>query len=231
MKKNLFTTVLFLVTFYLFGQNEISLEITNATYKAKETKLVLNISITNNTDSLVYIISPKNYFFNKHFDQKNKLGSNGLDKAPFVLDITSNKKCKIENEDYSKVDLETIAFHILSSIIEIKPNESKLFENIEIERYDGEFCSKRKYEIKVVYKPQINLTGSEFINDLYTKSELISKETKKLNKLLYYNLGSYRSIEKDNFKKLNEFLIKVPKIESLNNKVFESNTIKAIEIK
>ncbi|MDE0535731.1 hypothetical protein [Tenacibaculum sp. L6] len=228
MKKTL-TTFLLLVTIYSFGQGEVSIEITKANYKSKESKLTLDISFKNNTDSLIYIISPKNYFFDKHLDRNNELNSNGLYAYPFKLEITSNKKCKIDNEPYEQVMANERPSRLFSKLVELKPNESKLFENIEINRFDGDFCSKREYKISVVYKPYINPFEEEFIEDLKTQYELVTKQTKELNGVLYYSLGEYRSTENDNFIKLKDFLYKVPKMKTLNDKTFKSNTITATE--
>ena len=229
MKKTL-TTFLLLVTIYSFGQSEVSIEIIKANYKSKENKLTLDISFKNNTDSLIYIISPKNYFFDKHLDRNNELNSNGLYKYPFKIEITPNKKCKTENEPYEQVMANEKPSRLFSKLIELKPSESKLFENIEINRFDGYFCSKREYKISIVYEPYINPFEDEFLNDLKTQYELVTKQTKKLNGILYYSLGSYRSIEKDNFIKLKDSLHKASKMKDLNDKNFKSNTIIATEI-
>jgi len=86
--KNTLTFLTLLMTIYSFGQNEISVELTNASYKEKDAKIKLDISIKNNTDSLVYIITPKKYFFYKHLDTNNGLNSSGLEKYPYTLNIT-----------------------------------------------------------------------------------------------------------------------------------------------
>lgn len=106
---------------------------------------------------------------------------------------------------------EIITFNILNDIDEIKPNETNIYENIEINRFDGEFCSNTKYEIKI-------------------KCDLINKDTSELNYMLYYSLNQYRSVEKDNFKKISELFLMIPKIESFNNKIFISNSTIATEL-
>ena len=48
--------------------------------------------------------------------------------------------------------------------------------------------------------------------------------------MLYYFLNQYRSVEKDNFKKISELFLMIPKIESFNNKIFISNSTIATEL-
>ncbi|WP_158973590.1 hypothetical protein [Cellulophaga sp. L1A9] len=68
------------------------------------------------------------------------------------------------------------------------------------------------------------------VKELKTKYDLINKETKELNYMLYHTLSQYISVEKDNFKKLSDLFLIIPKIESLNGKKFESNSILANEL-
>ena len=230
--KKLLLFLLILTTIHSFSQNEISIELTNATYIPKESKLTIDISIKNNTDSLVYIINPKKYFFYKHLDRNNSLNKSGLNRYPYTLDITPNKKCKVSDEGYESVmyGREIVPYNILKEITEIKPNETKIYKDIEINRFDGEFCSNRKYDIKISYNPKINFDKNH-LNELKIKYDLIQEKTKELNDNLYYSLNSYRSSEKDNFKNLSELFTIIPKIESFNNKKIESNSILATEKK
>ncbi|GAA3521509.1 hypothetical protein GCM10022393_39880 [Aquimarina addita] len=117
---------------------------------------------------------------------------------------------------------------LIRHIIKIKANESKSFNSIEIDRFDGSFCSNQSYEINIDYKPTI-LFDTELINSLKNSYDPITKETKKLNNLLYHYASAYRSSEKDHFKKLNELLIKILKMQSLNEKKFTTNSVIASE--
>ncbi|SDY18309.1 hypothetical protein SAMN05444411_1581 [Lutibacter oricola] len=231
-QKRLLILILLFITTYTFSQNEVSIELTNASYKSKETKLTIGISIKNNTDSSVYIVTPKKYFFYKHLDTKNSLKKSGLNRFPYSLEISSNKKCKTNDDGYESVMFgrEVITFNILKDIDEIKPNEIKTYENIEINRFDGEFCSNRKYNISITYNPKIHF-DKNFISKIKTKYDLILKETKELNSDLNSSLNNYKSIQKDNFEKLNSLFSIIPKIESFNDKNIKSNSITASEIK
>ena len=63
MKKiNLFLLFTFF-TLVAFGQNELSFDITKAEYKSDEQYLKIDLIVKNNTDSIVFFIRPKNYFF------------------------------------------------------------------------------------------------------------------------------------------------------------------------
>ena len=230
MKKIKLFVIFSFLSLLTFGQSELSFNIVKAEYKANEQYLKIDLIVKNNTDSTAFFIKPKNYFFDKHYDKRNQLGFHGLNIAPYNLKITSNKKCKTNNEGYVQPMQDNDQTHLKSEMVEIKPNESKTYKNIKIERFDGNFCKKREYKIQLNYKHNVQIMDNKLVTEIKEKYDLIKKETKELNFILYYNASSYRSTEKDNFKKLNEFLKKIPKMKTLNNKEFSSNSILATEV-
>jgi len=230
--KNLLPLLFILCTiFNISAQEEISITIDKATYKSKEAFISLDLTFKNNTDQTLYVLRPKASFFVNHYDTDNKLQYHGLDSAPFSLDISSNRRCKTSENDYIQIALEGYQIRLLSELIELEPNTSESFKNINIERYDGVFCKNRSFSLKLTYTPDFFIMDNASLKEIKEKYAFIKKETDELNRILYHKASNYRSVEKDNFKKLSSLFGNLKKMKALNGKTFSSNTIIATELK
>ncbi|MFP2996226.1 hypothetical protein ABN763_09945 [Spongiivirga sp. MCCC 1A20706] len=215
------------------AQEELSITIKEASYKAKESTINLSLTFTNNTQKAIYIVKPQSFLFDKHLDLNNQLEHHGLDIAPFKLTITSNKKCKVSEEGYVQImdDGSGNQMNLISDLVKIEAGQSESFENIKIERYDGVFCNKRTFSISLTYNPQFYFIEENELADLTKRYNEIKDKTRILNRMLYYSLTRYQSTEKDNFKKLNDLFGDLAIMKSLNGKTYTSNSIVATELK
>ena len=175
MKKIKLFLLFTFITLVTFGQNELSFDITKAEYKSDEQYLKIDLIVKNNTDSIVFFIKPKNYFFDKHYDKRNQLGFHGLKVAPYNLKITSNKKCKLNDEGYAQIMQDNDQTHLKSEMVELNPKESKTYKNIKIERFDGNFCKKREYKIQLNYKHNVQIMDNKLVTEIKEKYEIIKK--------------------------------------------------------
>lgn len=209
----------------------ISITVINPQYQVDNTSLRFDLSVKNNTDSIIYILKPEPKFFDISEARFDVLGLYGLTKYPYQMIIKTNKKCDVIDphlvygEDGSQ-------FSLLPFMIKILPNSTEVFENIQIKRGDALFCKKQTVAVQVVYAPQIKIFDKSKIEDVRKQYELVLKETQLLNNMLPDNAREFQSIEPDNFKKLNEFLTStLPLIKKLNGETFTSNLSAAKEYK
>lgn len=226
MKRLLFT--LFFSISLGFSQNELVIEISNAEYKITQPYVRLDITITNNSKNSLFIIHPRNYFFENHHDKRNQLSFYGLTTAPYSLEINANKECGIKDIDFQRTTKIEDQKKLISQLIEILPGTSKKFEKINVECSDRDFCKKVNYEIQLTYSPSIYILKDEIIKKFDEKDYSTNlEETKELLKILEYE----DKTEEEKNKKIEQLVSFIPKIKQINNKKFISNKIIAKSIK
>lgn len=210
----------------------ISFNIIDAQYKADNSTLTFDLSVKNNTDSVVYILNPKPKFFNINYSEFDVLGKYGLYQFPYQLVISSNKKCEFNEEERIVATENGSQINLLPFMIKILPNSTELFKSIQIKRNDGLFCKKQIVTLQLKYIPEIKFFERYSPEALMTQYQLVMKETATLNNMLSNDAKEFQSIEPDNFKKLNEFLtLTLPTIRKLNGVTFVSTSAIAAESK
>lgn len=219
--KTLITLILLTITLGMNSQHEISIEINAAKYKVETSSFYLDLSIKNHTDSTIYIITPKNVFFENHYDESNLAGAYGLNELPYKLSISTNKKCNLKKEEKDIVSRIEDPSLIYDQMIAIKPQEVKVFNTIKLDISSASFCKDMDYKIAVSYKPVVYEIDKERIDQFKEKKQSIKEDTRELNKLLYKDLRSYVGYH-DQFKKLEQLVDNLPSTIALNNKTFES---------
>ena len=228
----LFSLVIFL-NLTVNAQNQISITIINAEYKADSKYLNLKLEIKNNTDSLLYIINPRHYYFNLS-DSKSSMRDKGLYEVPYELIITSNKKCNKEVEEFLEIESDQVSqTQLIPDLEKILPKKTRKFYNIKISRRDYYFCEKLEYKIQIKYKPDFYIIKEDQRKELRTQFNILLAEIDKLNKTAIYDLDMKEGLSCSKSSKLYKFgkmLNEIPAMTKLCGQEFISNEIIANQI-
>lgn len=235
MKKNIALIILTFAVANVHSQNsepqQLVFNVDSAKYEVGTTKLLLKISVQNNSAKDIYILRPEPFLINGHYSEKDETGKHGLLNAPYKINIEGDKMCEAEYPSDLAAMEDGKQSKLLKYLGTIPAGEKLQFDEIRINYNNGGFCKRSAYRVNISYKQDLYIYDEYDAKEIMDLYQEIIKKSKWLDRALGIDAKEFHSIKQANYENFKNFIEKtLPEIKKINGVEFKSTTTSAIVI-